>query len=111
MKPRFWFYVMMSMPSIWLSTMAAGKEHVVTQKDKQFSVASLDIKVGDSVKFVNADNTTHQIMYKVGDEKKSTMQKSGDPEATAVVQSFGKAENVVVRCAIHPKMKLEINVK
>jgi plastocyanin len=39
----------------------AAEEHVVSQKNKAFSIKKLTIKVGDSVKFSNEDSFAHNV--------------------------------------------------
>jgi plastocyanin len=40
---------------------AHAAEHVVTQKNKAFSVKKLAVKVGDTIKFVNEDSFAHNV--------------------------------------------------
>lgn len=41
---------------------AAAATHEIGMKDRRFSVESMTIKVGDTVKWVNVDNEPHQVM-------------------------------------------------
>ena len=39
----------------------SAKEHTVDQKDKQFSVKEISLKVGDSIIFRNSDPFFHNV--------------------------------------------------
>lgn len=83
----------------------ASVTHVVEIKDFAFSIAELEIKVGDKVKFINRDNVEHTAtaddnsfdtgLFGEGEEKVVTFDKEGD---------FG------YYCAPHPGMKASIKV-
>ena len=92
------------------STASWAEKHQITQKAKKFSKNELTIKIGDEVEFLNEDNTTHHLMYKLDGKSVSHRQKQGDVKGTAIVQKFEKEGEVEVRCAIHPKMKTKIKV-
>lgn len=91
-----------------LVAFAAGPSHVVVQKDKAFSTAELKVKPGDTVVFKNEDDVVHNVFSQSpGFEFNSKSQAPG-AETSA---SFDKAGVVEVRCAIHPKMKMTIQVQ
>ena len=81
----------------------AGDREVI-QKDKQFSEESLEIAVGDSIRFKNEDVVVHNLFSKEFDF--NITQNPGDE--TPVV--FDKAGATEIRCVIHPKMKLKVRV-
>ena len=85
---------------------ASAAEIVVTQAAKKFDVAKVDIKAGDSIKFVNSDSITHNIYSSKGMKFDLGAQKPG----ASSNQVFDKAGKFKVRCAIHPKMKVTVNV-
>ncbi|SMF62953.1 hypothetical protein [Pseudobacteriovorax antillogorgiicola] len=87
---------------------AVAKEHTIKQKNKQFSQKEIKLKVGESLKFTNEDNTTHHIMMKVDGKRISQKQVEG---AAPIVQTFSKPQETTVRCAIHPKMMLKVTVE
>jgi len=90
------------------SQYAASAEYEVAQKNKAFSVKTLQIKVGDVVSFPNQDPFFHNVFslspdktfdlgsYKKGNTKKITFDKPG---------------KIQVECAIHPKMQMTIDVQ
>jgi len=90
-----------------LSAVAWAADHVVGQKNRAFSTNSLKAKVGDTVSFRNDDPFFHNIFslsdtqsfdlgsYSQGQSKQVTLQKPG---------------RIDVECAIHPEMKMVIEV-
>ena len=83
-------------------------EHVVAQKNKEFSVSNITIKAGDSIKFVNEDDFHHNvfslsdaILFDLGSYDKG-VSKSVTFEESGVVD---------VECAIHPNMQLQVTVE
>lgn len=92
---------------VGVSQTASAAEIVITQKAKKLDVAKVDIKVGDSIKFVNSDSITHNVYSNKGMKFDLGAQKPSDASS----QVFDKAGKFRVRCAIHPKMKVTVNVK
>lgn len=89
------------------TTAAWSGEYEVMQKNKHFSVDHLKVKVGDTVKFVNEDPFSHNI-FSLSDAKSfdlGSMTQGGSKSVT-----FDKPGTVLVECAVHPDMKLTIEV-
>ncbi len=86
---------------------AHAEEHVVSQKNKSFSTKKLKLKVGDSVKFVNDDSFAHNV-FSLSPAKSFDLGSFGNGGSKAV--KFDAAGKVEVECAIHPEMKLDIEV-
>lgn len=86
---------------------AAAQTATVDQKDKQFSVPSLKIKVGDSVRFVNSDPFFHNV-FSLSDAKTFDLGSYPQGQSRSIV--FDKPGEVEVECAIHPNMKMKISV-
>jgi plastocyanin len=83
-------------------------DHLVLQKDRKFAPTSVTVKVGDTVRFKNEDQVTHNIFSaSPGQEFDLKIQKPGQTYVHKFVAP-GKAE---VRCAIHPQMKLVVTVE
>ena len=89
--------------SVW-----AAQEHVVAQKNKSFSVKKLTVKVGDSIKFVNEDSFAHNV-FSLSAVKSFDLGSFGNGGAKSIV--FDKPGKVEVECAVHPDMRLDIEVK
>ena len=86
---------------------AAATEHVVAQKGKAFVVKKLSVKVGDSVKFVNEDPFSHNV-FSLSDAKSFDLGSYGQGGSKTVV--FDKPGTIEVECAVHPDMKMVIEV-
>jgi plastocyanin len=86
----------------------AAQEYVVAQKNKAFSQATLTIKAGDKVSFRNDDTFAHNI-FSLSDLMQFDLGTYPQGQAKSVV--FTKAGQYDIECAIHPEMKLVINVK
>ncbi len=87
---------------------AHAAEIEVTQKDKKFSQTKVTVKVGDSVKFRNDDPFAHNV-FSLSPSK--TFDLGSYPKGQAKVVTFEKAGNVEIECAIHPDMKMTVEVK
>lgn len=87
---------------------AFAGEHVISQKGKSFSHRKLVVQAGDSVKFVNDDPFNHNV-FSLSDAKSFDLGSYGQGHAKSVVMD--KAGTVEVECAVHPDMKLVIEVK
>lgn len=85
----------------------AGQEHVVSQKNKAFSVKKLTVKVGDSIRFVNDDNFAHNV-FSLSAAKSFDLGSFGNGGAKSV--TFDKPGKVEVECAVHPDMRLDVEV-
>ena len=87
---------------------AQAAEHVVNQKGKSFSAKRLNVQQGDSVKFVNDDPFAHNV-FSLSDVKSFDLGSYGQGLAKSVLMDT--AGVVEVECAVHPDMKLVIEVK
>ena len=82
-------------------------KHVVSQKEKVFTPAKVEIKLGETVTILNDDEVIHNAYCRAKDFKyNSGPQKPGSKS----VVEFTKAGKYQIRCAIHPKMLLEVTV-
>lgn len=94
--------------AIAVSSGAYANEFEVVQKDKKFSQSALIVKVGDSIKFKNEDPFAHNV-FSLSDPKTFDLGSYPKGQSKAVV--FDKAGTVEVECAIHPDMKIVVEVK
>lgn len=85
----------------------AAQEHQVSQKNKSFSTKKLSVKVGDTVKFVNDDSFAHNV-FSLSAAKSFDLGSFGNGGTKSV--TFDKAGKVEVECAVHPDMRLDIEV-
>lgn len=87
--------------------MAQAAEHVVSQKGKAFSQPSIKVKVGESVKFVNDDAFSHNV-FSLSEAKSFDLGTYSKGGAKSV--AFDKPGKVEVECAIHPDMRMTVEV-
>ena len=87
---------------------AQAEEHVVGQKDKAFTVAAIEAKVGDEVLFRNDDGVFHSI-FTLSEAQPFDLGAYGPGVSKKV--KLAKAGKIEVECAIHPRMKMIIDVK
>jgi plastocyanin len=81
---------------------------VVRQQDRKFSVATLQARVGDTIVFANDDPYVHNI-FSMSDAQSFDLGAFGKGESRKLtLKSPGRIE---VGCAIHPEMKLTIEVR
>ena len=92
----------------FLAGIALAADFTVVQKNQEFSVRDLAVRVGDRITFVNGDNVTHNVYSETkGMEFEIELQPPGRSDTI----SFSRAGTVEVRCAIHSAMKLRVDVK
>jgi plastocyanin len=88
--------------------LAHAGEHEVSQKSRTFAPKNLKIKAGDTVGFKNDDTVSHNI-FSLSDTK--TFDTGAYPGGQTKKVTFEKAGNVEIECAIHPDMKMLIEVE
>ena len=98
---------------ILLPTLAVAEDIVVEQKDKAFvykdsKTGVLKVKVGAVVQFKNMDTYFHNV-FSLSDAKLFDL--GSYPQGQSKSVTFDKAGTVEVECAIHPKMKMTVEVK
>ena len=93
--------------ALGVSATVTANELVVSQKNKAFTVKKLSVKVGDSVKFVNDDNFAHNV-FSLSAAKSFDLGSFGNGGSKSV--TFDKPGHVEVECAVHPDMRLDIEV-
>jgi plastocyanin len=91
-----------------LSANLSAKEYTVDQKDKQFTMSDLVIKVGDIVHFRNSDPFFHNV-YSLSPLKIFDL--GSYPKGQSKAVTFDKPGEIEVNCAIHPSMKIKIKVE
>jgi len=87
--------------------LASAEDFIVGQKNKSFSVRKLDIVVGDSVLFRNDDPFFHNI-FSLSEVQSFDL--GTFPQGQSRKVTFEKPGVVEVECAIHPGMKLQVEV-
>ncbi len=87
---------------------AAAESFTVQQHNRAFSVSTLTIPVGSTIKFSNEDDFGHQIY--VADPRFTFDSDESDPGNMLDVK-FPVQGTFEVRCHIHPKMHLTVVVE
>jgi plastocyanin len=80
----------------------------VPQKNRAFVVRDVQIASGGSVRFANDDEFVHQIYVQ---SPSFSYESAEQPPGDAVVVRFPVAGTFEVRCHIHPKMLLHVDVR
>jgi plastocyanin len=83
-------------------------EHLINQKDREFSKTEITIKRGEKLRFQNDDTVTHNVFSNSKINPFNIKVQRPGQFSTVEFKDEGVTE---VRCAIHPKMKLIITVK
>ncbi len=79
--------------------------HIIVQKGREFHPAEITVNRGESLTFTNEDAFIHQIY--VDGLFDSDERAPGEN----ITETFTKSGTFVVRCHIHPKMKLVVHVR
>ena len=91
-----------------ITTLTAANVVSVVQKGRAFGVAAIKVSTGEVLRFVNNDLFLHQIYV----ETPSFNFESDEQEpGTNVDIQFSKTGLFQVRCHIHPKMLLQVEVR
>lgn len=90
-----------------LAAPALATDHQVTQSGKAFSAKTLQAKVGDTVSFRNDDAFVHNI-FSLSDTQTFDLGTFAKGETRKV--KLEKEGTVEVECAVHPEMKLTVEV-
>jgi plastocyanin len=87
---------------------AADAAHTIVQKDRAFHPGEVTINRGESLTFTNNDEFIHQIYSQGAGFSFDTDERNPGETLT---ETFTTAGTFEVRCHIHPKMKLIVNVR
>ena len=87
-------------------TPAFAKDVTVTITNFAFSPSTLTIAKGDTVTFVNADDTIHSVVADDG-----SFHSDGLDTNDKVTFTFANAGKIAYHCGLHPFMKGEIVVQ
>jgi plastocyanin len=89
-------------------TVVAADAVLILQRSRAFSETTVQIRRGDVLRFNNDDRFNHQIYVNA-----PSMNFESDEQVpgTSVTVSFPAAGSFEVRCHIHPKMLLTVDVR
>ena len=90
-----------------LSFTVRANEVEVNQKGDTFSANNVKIKVGDSISFRNDDPHFHDV-FSISDAQMFEL--GSYPQGQAKSVTFKKEGKIEVECAMHPAMKMTVDV-
>ena len=90
-----------------LSTGALAANEVIHQQGRAFSTESITVKRGEALTFLNDDTVPHNIMSA---SKGNEFNLGSQAPGSSTDVSFNEAGDVLVICAIHPRMKMTVKV-
>jgi plastocyanin len=79
----------------------------IAQKGRMFSSENVAIKKGETLTFLNDDSIPHNIM---STSKGNEFNLGSQPPGSSTDVTFKEMGEVLVICAIHPRMKLMVKV-
>lgn len=93
--------------TVLIGPAAGASDHTVHQKGRVFSMETLTVGRGEPVEFLNDDTVPHNVMSLTPD---NAFDLGSQMPGMATPVSFDKAGDVLVICAIHPRMHMIIHV-
>jgi plastocyanin len=85
-----------------------GDDITIVQQHRAFSVAQISLPRGGTLHFSNQDDFTHEIYI---DSPAFTFESDEQEPGTIVSVTFPASGHFPVRCHIHPKMHLDVDVQ
>ena len=79
----------------------------ITQKGRAFSSETVTLKKGGTLTFMNDDSIPHNIMSTSGGNEFNL---GSQPPGASTDVTFKETGDVLVICAIHPRMKMTVKV-
>jgi plastocyanin len=92
---------------VGLSVGALAANLTITQKGRVFSSESAAVKKGEALTFLNDDSIPHNIL---STSKGNEFNLGSQPPGASTDVTFKEAGDVLVICAIHPRMKMTVKV-
>ena len=101
-------FVGLTVAVLSVTALAAVAVVDVTQKNRAFALPSLQIHAGQVVQFNNDDQFRHQVYV---ESPSFTFESDEQDPGSAIDIKFSKTGLFEVRCHIHPKMLLKVDVE
>ena len=86
----------------------ANSDIVISQKKRQYNPGKVTIKAGQSLKIINDDIFLHHAFV---DSDKMEFDSGSMEEGESATVEFDTPGQYQVKCAIHPKMNLDVTVQ
>jgi len=100
----------LSVVGIFVAQASYGTEPtIIDQVRQRFSLSKISILSGDVVHYINHDDVQHNI-HVFGSDGSDVDRGLQNPGQT-IVQKFDKIGEYTVRCSIHQKMKMKVEVR
>ena len=90
-----------------LSAGALAANLTISQKGRAFSSETVTLKKGGTLTFMNDDSIPHNIM---STSNGNEFNLGSQPPGASTDVTFKEAGDVLVICAIHPRMKMTVKV-
>ena len=90
-----------------LSAGALAANLTISQKGRAFSSETVTLKKGGTLTFMNDDSIPHNIM---STSSGNEFNLGSQPPGASTDVTFKEAGDVLVICAIHPRMKMTVKV-
>lgn len=81
---------------------------VVSQRNRHFSPDHLTVAVGTVLRVMNDDRVTHHIYVDAPD---LAFDSGEQPVGKSIELKFDRSGRFLIRCAIHPTMRLDVTVE
>lgn len=95
--------------AVLLSSAAQAGSIDVDQVGQKFDKPSVTIKAGDTINFLNSDNVNHNVT--VVDADGGADDKGIQKPGVTVPVTFSKPGDYMIRCSVHPRMKMQVKVE
>jgi plastocyanin len=92
---------------VGLSAGALAANLTITQKGRVFSSEEITIKKGGTLTFLNDDSVPHNIL---STSKGNEFNLGSQAPGASTDVTFKEAGDVLILCAIHPRMKMTVKV-
>jgi cytochrome c peroxidase len=93
-----------------LSHRACAADKSIVQAGQAFSETDVTLPAGSHIKFLNQDDVKHNILVQTGDDDDDAKDMGIQAPGQTIDVPFDKAGKFLVRCHIHPSMKLNVTV-
>lgn len=103
-------FAVLAILTLLAASVQAATTIAIDQRGLVFNVSSESLQRGDRLTFNNSDDVTHNIHIFTGDDDDVAdlgLQKPG----VKLIHKFDAAGRFIVRCNIHPSMKMTVSVK
>jgi plastocyanin len=91
-----------------MSLVSGAETPTVSQRNREFSPSRLSLNRGQTIRVINDDRVTHHVFLTAPG---LSFDSGEQPVGSAVELRFDNSGDYVVRCAIHPTMRLAVSVR